>query len=76
MVSREPCYLDIKSLFCSNLESLRMQILCSHEYATLKRLRHDNTLYPKTRISFMLDSMIVAVDDGFSYDGIVSVPKT
>jgi hypothetical protein len=24
----------------------------------------------------MLDSMITAVDDGFSYDGIVSIPET
>ena len=28
------------------------------------------------RISLMLDSMITAVDDGFSYDGIVSIPET
>jgi hypothetical protein len=26
-------------------------------------------------ISLMLDSMITAVDDGFSYDGIVSMPE-
>ena len=26
-------------------------------------------------ISLMLDSMIAAVDDGFSYDGIVSIPE-
>ena len=28
------------------------------------------------RISYMLNSMVAAVDDGFSYDGIVSVPDT
>ena len=28
------------------------------------------------RISLMLDSVITAVDDGFSYDGIVSIPET
>ena len=27
-------------------------------------------------ISLMLDSMITAVEDGFSYDGIVSIPET
>ena len=48
----------------------------SDEYAEFKRLRHDNTLYPNTRVSIMMDSMIAAVDDGFSYDGIVSIPET
>jgi hypothetical protein len=28
------------------------------------------------RISLMLESMVMAVDDGFSYDGIVSIPET
>ena len=70
-------------MFC--LETLREQILNSNEYATFKRLRFDSTLYPKTRatristmpdrISIMMDSMITAVDEGFSYDGIVSIPK-
>ena len=27
------------------------------------------------RLSFMLDSMILAVDEGLSYDGIVSIPE-
>ena len=28
------------------------------------------------RVSYMLNNMIAAVDEGFSYDGIVSVPDT
>ena len=29
-----------------------------------------------SHVSFMLDNMIMAVEAGFSYDGIVSIPET
>ena len=35
--------------FGSNLETLRKKLLGSEEYAEFKRVRYDETLYPKSR---------------------------
>ena len=71
-VSLGTCRLMISK--SSSIESIRRHIRESEQYTTVRGRYLLGSLVPSGPISVVIAKMIKAVDDGFSYDGIGSVP--